>query len=574
MVIQFQLDPLALSLLLIPLLPPHKKDKFLVFVSPCWVCADCLDLRFLRGGMSESKPGKGAAAAFEPPPPPSGYDRCWFYQVKKRRYCRGVPVRGTKFCGHHAPLSSSGASRRIPCPIDPSHTVDEAKLEKHLKVCPKAVIQRKLEGMPFYCKGCNSVPPPIADCAVAAPPSMPAVSIPTAVALAKAIVRAFGVIFPKGLETKDLSEPELKAGFKGQLARRRVALGGEKHILQIASLVGHMRDWGMLPAMEEGSPASAGVGNVKSVLEMGAGRGMLGYVVSGVAATEIEETTAKEGDDSSGGSNVELVMVERSSSRRKSDTRVRNDLSSEEGVGDAAASKFRFNSASIVHTRIRCDLQHVYLPSVIDDLRDKEGNIVVAAKHLCGVGTDLALRAVEKIRGNGRLKGVAFATCCHGVCDFDNLAGKEFFIEMIKGAGGFEASLGGIEFKMIAKWTGASTSDRKGATDSSSEHKEAPVDFKSRPGIQEGRLPGVGDICDGSIGFTKQELARCCQRLIDQARVMYLREKLGFPNATLKYYVGEDVTPQNALLIAFRNSESSEEEKQRLTNKNKRAKIC
>ena len=75
--------------------------------------------------------------------------------------------------------------------------------------------------------------------------------------------------------------------------------------------------------------------------------------------------------------------------------------------------------------------------------------VVIVAKHLCGVATDLALRSLECFRrpvvgafgdavtdaatagvsaqAKAKAKGVAIATCCHHACNWADYTGKKFF---------------------------------------------------------------------------------------------------------------------------------------------------
>ena len=73
--------------------------------------------------------------------------------------------------------------------------------------------------------------------------------------------------------------------------------------------------------------------------------------------------------------------------------------------------------------------------------------VVIVAKHLCGVATDLALRSLECFRkpvvgafgdavtdaatagvnSQAKAKGVAIATCCHNACNWADYTGKKFF---------------------------------------------------------------------------------------------------------------------------------------------------
>uniref|UniRef100_A0A8D2IXW6 tRNA:m(4)X modification enzyme TRM13 n=1 Tax=Varanus komodoensis TaxID=61221 RepID=A0A8D2IXW6_VARKO len=62
--------------------------------------------------------------------------RCAYFVERKRRFCKMVPARGRRFCGEHgAHAEEENSRKRIPCPLDPKHTVYEDQLQKHLKKC-------------------------------------------------------------------------------------------------------------------------------------------------------------------------------------------------------------------------------------------------------------------------------------------------------------------------------------------------------------------------------------------------------------------------------------------------------
>jgi tRNA:m4X modification enzyme len=95
---------------------------------------------------------------------------------RKRRYCRGTRYPDSVYCCNHRgefsetdpcptistkgglPSASNAASdkKKIPCPLDPSHSVYAHKLERHLKVCPKAKELRELESQPYFLRGANA----------------------------------------------------------------------------------------------------------------------------------------------------------------------------------------------------------------------------------------------------------------------------------------------------------------------------------------------------------------------------------------------------------------------------------
>ena len=123
------------------------------------------------------------------------------------------------------------------------------------------------------------------------------------------------------------------------------------------------------------------------------------------------------------------------------------------------------------------------------------------------------------------------------------------------------AELGGYQhfqredFDLIRRWSSASTSTREGdegeskrtsaRTDEEDEgHGRGGGDDKT---LEEGHCLGAGRVCE-SLNVSKQVLGRMCQRIIDQARIVFMREQLGL-EAEMCYYCEESVSPQNALLL-------------------------
>lgn len=238
----------------------------------------------------------------------------------------------------------------------------------------------------------------------------------------------------------DLSQPELDAGMEDEIKSFRIKSGGPRHIHQQASLVGHLRriaaldDLPASSAMRE-KDASNGKTIVecererknKTILEVGAGRGMLGLVVGGVSAASTDPTR--------------LIMIERSGSRGKAETVLRNlppRLSTKDDREERDGSKHYLDFYSLQWSRVQCDLSHVDMQALllgehtdagcddkaavlsgtedasIKEEASSESQIIVIAKHLCGVGTDMALKALAPIRK--QVSACIMATCCHGVC--------------------------------------------------------------------------------------------------------------------------------------------------------------
>ncbi|CAM9947364.1 unnamed protein product, partial [Hapterophycus canaliculatus] len=64
----------------------------------------------------------------------------------------------TQYCGTHMG-ATQGKGKRVPCPVDPNHTVFEQQLASHVKICNLTLQQAQMETQPYYAKGINSGPP-------------------------------------------------------------------------------------------------------------------------------------------------------------------------------------------------------------------------------------------------------------------------------------------------------------------------------------------------------------------------------------------------------------------------------
>ncbi|CAM9650899.1 unnamed protein product [Ectocarpus sp. 4 AP-2014] len=380
------------------------------------------------------------------------WDRCLYRVPGKGRYCaQHRSKHSASFCGTHMGETAE-KGKRVPCPVDPNHTVFEQQLSSHVKICNLALQQARMVAQPYFSEGINS-----------GPPLLPGegdeekhkekeekdrgdVAVVAAVAAAAALDDAFVVDLLSRVEaahrhlvgeilTEVMDPPEVQALHR---ARSEDGMGFRKgrHVLQQASLVGHLFLFTAFLATCRGLVGPTGAGgdsghgeNGPSVLhvEMGAGKGTLGQSIA----------TAFPGSD--------VTMVERSSVRRKAENRL-------EGVSTRARIDIR-------------DLDMGGLPSLTADGDDRP--VVAVAKHLCGVATDLALRRDGAMLtlpprresrdadddgyvGNGdptaapaaattRVGGVAIATCCHHVCNWRDYVGRDFLMQQGFSARDFEA---------------------------------------------------------------------------------------------------------------------------------------
>eukprot|EP01071_Lankesteria_metandrocarpae_P001472 Lankesteria_metandrocarpae@DN1571_c0_g1_i1.p1 len=156
------------------------------------------------------------------------------------------------------------------------------------------------------------------------------------------------------------------------------------------------------------------------------------------------------------------------------------------------------------------------------------GTIVCVAKHLCGVGTDLALRcvvnAVKDLQQSRAPRCdvaaakaqcirivIIIAPCCHHLCSFDkNYVAKEF----------------------VSKVTGLDTEDE--------------ATFKT--------FCRTAGWCAGALDERKREIGRKVKRILDFGRVDWLKRN-GFNDATIIPYVPCSLTPENVAIVAETRAE-------------------
>ena len=472
--------------------------------------------------------------------------------------------------------------RRIPCPLDPSHYIYEDSVKKHSLICPKIKRLQRQQEHPAYCEGINT----------GGHGSLGVIESlgktkgdDWAAQLALRVIRVHQKVFagemvdsgswdPRSVTLvdiqnavmmQDLSAPELQS--PGQLSEAVSAYhlksGGPRHLRQQASLVGHLRRIGALPPMSAETPTdeqSAGTklgGNDTMVLEVGAGRGILGVLVAGISAAHGLQQP----------SSTRLIMVERAGSTSKADRILRKagvpSLTSMTPTGgpkqdDRHTSKYLNICALSGWERVPCDLSHVDMTKLLR-MREQGASpasrvqkssvdrVVVVAKHLCGAGTDLALKSLEPVAPC--LSACVMATCCHGLCTWHDYVGRDYLREIMEHKGGKDESgdigFGLEEFNLLVKWSSGSVLDM---VDKDGSH--------SSPTKQGTDLSGISKIVT-SVGLKcgVKGLGRACQRLIDFGRREYLR-KILFPQSDsvteIKYYVPDSTTPQNAALICSR----------------------
>ena len=473
----------------------------------------------------------------------------------------------------------------------PNSMIFEDNLKKHIIICPRAKERKRQEKEPYFLENVNCgghgrlvVANPKGSISSSSTLRFEPGTSAWAQRIACRVLRAHQSVFKNdntcdisaltcqdihnAIEMKDLSQPEIDAGIEKGFLSHHVKSGGIQHTTQIASLIGHLRQMEFFERQDAKQIAAenflvvtdtcdSSLPSTKKtplvILEMGAGRGMFGLAAAGVA--------------NASGANTHFFMLDRSGARSKADKAFRNIPK------NVCTDKPYLKLDGVNWCRLCCDVSNVNLSVVLqNDKKYKEAKIIVIAKHLCGAGTDLALKSLEPIRH--KISGCLIATCCHGVCDWKHYVGRDILRGIMEGEEcGDEASsilsFGPLEFDLLRRWSAATVATREGtAKINSDETKSLSVDhtmehesiFSENDSNNDAeKTPGtnISAVVEGlDLSCTIQGLGRACQRLIDFGRSKYIHrhifqvqdEEMVVNN--LSYYVNSEITPQNVSKVS------------------------
>ncbi|XP_066932241.1 tRNA:m(4)X modification enzyme TRM13 homolog [Clytia hemisphaerica] len=437
-------------------------------------------------------------------PPVEG--RCGFFVKRKQRYCKMKPTKGNQFCAEHAQFDKEqdeGEKRkRIPCPLDPKHSVFEDKLSSHMKKCNAT----KKTNLPFFDKNIN-------------------IGINHYIRSEKEKLRLYEVPIDelKNLieKLRDIHKKVINLISQSENTTIHQLLSNEietqkdcgqnvkKHLVQQGSLIQILDD-------------NEFFRHDVNVIEFGAGRGALSHWVQ-------KAMSSKEGSQ-------QYFLIDRQHNRNKLDCYHK---------GEDQGPNFQ---------RLNIDIINLNLNKVDALVKDngEVSNILAIGKHLCGGATDLSLRCLlndqnnksnssgeepsekrskttNKFREN--LHGILFALCCYHRCTWDTYVGLDFMQKH---------DVTPTQFHFMTKMATWSTCgfERR-------QHEDHIADDESDETntLNEGKI-------HHKLKFSiaeQEEIGHMCKLLIDYGRIQYI-ESRGFKPHLVKY-ISRDVTPENIALL-------------------------
>ncbi|QHO57074.1 uncharacterized protein DS421_3g79170 [Arachis hypogaea] len=427
--------------------------------------------------------------------------RCNFWLPNKKRFCANSPIGDSLYCGNH---NSRSEGQWIPCPIDPSHSVLEENLKSHVKRCPLLKQVQSLSLHPFYRKGINAGSDgeqEDKEVLGVDDSRLPAKTVSSEMkrnALHNMSVPEFCNLLEK-IESihesfcKDIQDsfqmPEVCRMWIKTGRRNRKLPFQEKHIMQQASILGNLENFGILRSslnrkFSKSEEPDKQENPVPAVIEFGAGRGYLTQMLADCYGIK------------------KRLLVERKSYKLKADRTLRqND--------------------SLRLERLRIDSKSLY-------------SFLAIGKHLCGAATDLAMRCcflLVKIMMVDNAMSVKSWRFSNRDMLPPSLPVETLYKRRIPC------------YYWFTSWAVDANhgSDLPDATDFRSH-------FQSIKEQGDGYVDGVEKILADMEAPKRAALGFKCKWIIDMGRLMWLRE-LGL-DAELVKYVPPTLSPENHLLIA------------------------
>lgn len=281
---------------------------------------------------------------------------------------------GALYCAEHLTATSTESTvteqqedKRIPCPLDPAHSVYESKLKSHLKKCNARIPEIIPD---YFCKDLNSNA-----CCLDYADCEESVSCKSA-SISDLVERVEKV-------SKDLEEKVSIISTRYKLEQPQVINETEKHRLQQDALSQLILE---------------NVRNYEKVVvcEFGAGKGGL--------SSFLWESFFKGNEKI----DSEFILIDRSNSRCKKDAKMKHE-----------GAKVK---------RIFIDIKDLDLNNLFAEYDKERTYFLWISKHLCGTATCLTINALTNLKT--QLKGTfCVALCCHQCCAWKAYPNKKFLIE-------------------------------------------------------------------------------------------------------------------------------------------------
>lgn len=282
---------------------------------------------------------------------------------------------GLLFCSEHRMHEDSGKTadvleERVPCPLDPKHSVSAKNLENHLKKCSARPSETP---EPWFERGRNTT--------LRSSEEIEVGQVAESTLSEKELFDKYIPVLRKFGESKGPMQIRIREhpGLADWLEEK----DNKKHIRQQSSLIGNLKEAGML-------------GADTFYVEFGCGRAELSRTVNACIMHDFEVPGKRYG----------FGLIDRGVARMKMDPKIVKDC------GDTYPVP--------ILKRSRIDIEHLNLDHFLESVGPSK--FVGISKHLCGVATDLTLKLIlNSDSEDNEFAGLLVAMCCRHACNYQQL---------------------------------------------------------------------------------------------------------------------------------------------------------
>ncbi|KAL9645690.1 hypothetical protein ABK040_003423 [Willaertia magna] len=489
--------------------------------------------------------------------------QCHYYVKQKHRFCNKQQAPNSNYCHTHLHLQDTANNnnneitkessseqqnqttendkqKRVPCPIDPSHTVYEHRLKKHIKICNKSKSQQQMKQQAYYMKNINynflNEKSTILDNNEYLDLNLNELWNNQKEYFTNLILKIKNLY--ENLKLNEFIETNIKESFNFSLSFNNEDFQ-EKHHRQHCSFLCNLKETNCLSKDYD-------------YIEFGSGKATLSYFVRRALLDKEQleiiekvknnnEITNKQEEEiineikeikEEEQSKQQFILIDRENQRRKVDNYIR--------YGKIMHHK-KYNDELKVPlvkvNRLMIDIGDLKL-SKVNDINNEGRKSISISKHLCGIATDLTLACLKEYNedfNNEKNKGIFIALCCHHKCNWKGYINRSFFEE-----NGFNA----FDFRVMTLLTSFATCDFEKL---SKLKEEEGLNNNKKEEEKKEEYIGLTNDEKESIGFM-------CKRLIDYGRILFLQSLNQYKKVKLMYYCNRDITPENCMLIALQEN--------------------
>lgn len=479
---------------------------------------------------------------------------CDFYLPHKRRFCKTVKKPSFRYCHTHQaelhPESCDETKRRVPCPINPNHSVYERDVKRHIHICPDRRHDARV--LPYYAENCHALKgmPFLSKESLAASSTRPVVEATHNDAEDDDDVDASSSQVveepPKPLVRfthRDLDPEALRALcakvtdlFDTCIAPQVIRSHGpivlsdgtlrtnSKHSTQHAALCTILQD--RLKLIESPPVVDGHCRRRRRVFaELGAGKGGLAFAV----AEQLGERQAPEQAPPL------WMVVDIGGFRRKRDGCV--------SATDHKFHRLRINIKDLAMDQVPLLLEKQPEPVAaagegapcVERSADSysSNQMIGIGKHLCGACTDFAISCITtRLPRGDTCDALLFATCCHHLCELRHM-------------------------NPLIHRTPKSTTPDPCSPSSPCGREDICVLGTSFTEAEFASVVSMTSwaVCGAHMVSTeRQRIGYACKRVIDTMRCEHLRHVCGFNNVELHEYAPLDITGENVCIVAWRSA--------------------